>query len=705
MTVERTGSAPVPTCEDWARLSSPAHGASFTGLVESAAWTVRKAVDDATEAIADLSSYRAVFAPRVSRLGFAPSASEEPVLAARSLVAMWLSAYSLGAVDVGDSFRSAEQRFVGANGASLPRLARRGARPGFAKLPPPAALFALLPYVLDPLAPGTRRSVLRRPDELGDRGRRKARGVYYTPGDVAAHMVRASGAPAWRSCADPACGTGVFLRAALLERGIPLGRLFGIDKDVFAPDACAFVLAVAAFTRSRRWPSVWSAWQTSRSGLATLDSLGLVPGVGLDRASQERREREFRAVRRALEAGETPPVADEQAPLTALGSLFPPLRDGVDLVVSNPPYTKLGLGPTFDPASSRFASLGSSGARRTSRVEALFVELAWQLLSEEGGMSLVLPLSVATSRKPEFVRLRGAMQRLGGEWDMSFFDRAPDALFGDDVKTRNAILTFRRGPRRSIRTTTLLRWTSRTRQTFLRSIEPCPIDCDIGPFVPKVGSAAESALLARLCGLPSCLGAATSLIATARPRLREATFDDAVYVGPTAYNWLGCSRDLAAFVERGHSSESDLTALIFPNADLADAALAVIASRVTFWLWRVQGDGFHVTRTFLRDLPFGLHRLPHRDLGELAAAGRALWSAMREAPIVSVNKRRQTVSFSSLAAGDLLDVADRQLARAFQLEAVVSSCSIRDWHENLVVVDIERRDPEPPLERGQTVAA
>jgi hypothetical protein len=133
---------------------------------------------------------------------------------------------------------------------------------------------------------------------------------------------------------------------------------------------------------------------------------------------------------------------------------------------------------------------------------------------------------------------------------------------------------------------------------------------------------------------------------------------------------------------------------------LADAALAIIASRITFWLWRVEGDGFHVTRSFLGDLPFAIHLLPEHRLAELAAAGKDLWSAMRRDPVVSINKGRRTVAFSSLVAADLLDRVDDTLANVFALENELAAHSVRAWHENLIVVDFERRASRPLLAKG-----
>lgn len=690
---------------DWVSLSSPAPGRNFTVQVEDLGSQVREAIEEVLGASASgASAYRRVFGPRLGHLGFQPSADQEPVLAARAVVGMWLSGYALGAVAEGEPYAVAEAWFT--DGVSpLPQLSPRDKRPVFRALPPPPVVFALLPYILDPLAPGTRRSVMRQPSEAADRQLRKAAGLYYTPGDLAAHMVGEGSADRHRHCLDPASGTGVFARAAVLLRAASDSAVFGIDVDPFAADAAAFVLATASLSCSRKWPSPWSAWHDARMRLATLDSLLVVPGIELDSKRQAQRENEFRTVAEMLAAGETPSAANKQAPLTALGSLFPPLRSGVDLIASNPPYTPLGIRPALDSVTSRYSCLGASGASASTRTEALFVELALRLLGAEGSLSLVLPLSVATSSRSEFVALRRAMQLDGAAWTYSFFDRAPDALFGDDVKTRNVIATCKRKGSPSLRTTRLQRWTSWTRTRLFASIETCEIDFDIETFIPKVGEPSEVCLLKRLLSTRTRLGDAA--IQVTKLRLEEFANNPlpAVLIAPTAYSWLGCAREASAFARHGHTSGNELSAVYFASDEFADAALAVVASRLTWWLWRVEGDGFHVTQTFLRRLPFPIHAIDPDSVSLLASVGRRMWRAMSAEPVVSTNRGRRTVAFCPLTAGELLDAADECVIGAFELDAVVSPASVRAWHENVVVVDAERRAPGPLLKKGYTSAA
>lgn len=688
---------------DWISHSSPAPGRNFTVLAEGLGSVVRRMNEQAAETLLNPGALARTLAPRIAGLGSSDSAVDSTTLTSRALVGMWLSGYALGFLGPKDSLSTAERWFTGGS-RSLPRLAGRNARIDSPELPAPEVVFALLPYLLDPLAPGTRRSTMRRPEESADRRSRKERGVFYTPGDVAAHMAVTATERGISTCLDPCCGTGVFLRAALLTGRCDFEGLFGIDIDPLAADACAFVLATAAIAKMDSWPTPWAAWHSARSRLATADSLQLMArdeGV----VEPETRLRQFERLSRRLRAGEFPSPAEPQSVAADVAQVFPQLREGADLVISNPPYAQLGPRPLFGGLGSNFSTLGAEGARPATRLEGLFVELAWRLISERGVFSLVLPLSIATNSSTQFVEVRKGLQALRGELQVSFFDRAPDALFGDDVKTRNTIVRFRAGRPQGLSTSGLLRWTSGTRRGFFSSIEHCVVGAQVASYIPKIGSPAEARLLARLSALPSCLGAASERVSALTLARGQDSQSEAVFVGPTAYNWLSCSRSTTTLFGEGHSSESQLTAMEFATPQLADATFAILASRVTFWLWRVEGDGFHVTRRFLTRLPFAVHLLPSRVLSELACVGRELWAAAERRPIVSINKGRRTVSFSSLADPDLVDRADASIARAFGFEEALDAIAIRRWHENLVVVDFERRDRAALVGKGDVLAA
>ena len=249
--------------------------------------------------------FSSLYAPRVSGLGFRLDSEDLPARWSWAVVAQWLTGYAIGAVDAADSLADAERWFL-AGHRGFPHIAPEISAKSIAKLVSPAETYALLPYLLDPLSPGTRRSVLKSEEPRRDRQTRKSAGVYYTPADVASFMAATIDVERAETCLDPACGSGVFLRAAL-SRGMARRRLavFGCDIDPLAAEQCAFVLlATEGAMRSLRQP--WATWHLHRMNLATVDSLLLDPGSVLGESEQRIRGGEIERVRTSLRAGHAP---------------------------------------------------------------------------------------------------------------------------------------------------------------------------------------------------------------------------------------------------------------------------------------------------------------------------------------------------------------------------------------------------------------
>ena len=208
---------------DWLRLASPSTRRPMSTLVERLGAPVR-AVARSLEADLARRSDDLVWAqaPRAGGLGYSLATADVGRRAAWWLLGQWLCAYALGAIDPAATLLDAEEWFYG-GGAPLDRqrLAPRG---GFVPLEAtPAEAWSLLPYLLDPTGQGTRRQVLDSDAHRPDHEHRKKNGVYYTPADVAHFMARAVMQEGTNTLLDPACGSGVFLRAGC-SRSIPPSR-------------------------------------------------------------------------------------------------------------------------------------------------------------------------------------------------------------------------------------------------------------------------------------------------------------------------------------------------------------------------------------------------------------------------------------------------------------------------------------------------
>lgn len=669
---------------EWAKTGSPEPGASLITKVERVGIQLRPFVDEVAAWVKPAGQELVhSWAPRQSGLGF--SAGTGGTLSRRLawlLVAQWLTAVAQGAVAADSSLQEAEDWFVGDAAPSswtfAPAL-RPAASVGELDR---ATVGALLPYLLDPLSPATRKDVLAGRGNGQDRSKRKAEGIYYTPADVSLAMVKACLVGGRPRVLDPACGTGVFLKAARCLN--PDVRVFGVDLSQVAVEMCAFVL-LAAEADPDPASSPWHRWHAIRCRLAVADSLLLDRGEGSDSRRRERAAQHAELLAQLSEGVDPGPNPDQHVS-SDLEVVFPELDDGADLVISNPPYAALGARSDLGALSRRFACFAARPATAPSNTFLPFVEQTWRLLAPHGTGSTVVPLSVTYGSSTQLRALRAAMEAQFGAWEVLSFDRAPDALFGDDVKTRASILRFRAGLPKGLVTTGVIRWTSRTRGSVLARPKMTAVpEPQFDRCLPKLGSVPEAALYAALRSVGRRL--IDGPVTVSR---RAATLDTweqpCVLVGGTAYNWLGLELPIQGEPPVGAAPAPRACVETISEVE-AQAVYALLSSRVIYWLWRTEGDAFHVPTGFLANLPFDISAISANALADLAALGSAAWAVARATPIISVNKGRTTVAFSPYRDADLLDRIDEAVGVAWGLAPEISGADLRGWYSDVLVVD------------------
>lgn len=518
-----------------------------------------------------------------------------------------------------------------------------------------AELSELLPYLLDIYGRTSRLDVMRNEALSENRAARKAAGSFYTPVDVADFMVTsiaskpsddAFEAEWWM---DPACGSGVFLAAALklrmqhnAERAIEFAtsKLTGYDISPQACDFAAFVI-LSQLAHHTQFPI--DTWETIRRNIAARDAT-------------------------------TNAFSPSKLGLRASVGVEGPLR-----LICNPPYAvSSSEAPTF------------LDGQPTKSLYLPFVEMTWRVANcPDDAAVVVVPLSLAFNRSADHRRCRSAMAREGGEWTLLFFDRQPHALFGEEAKTRAAIAIRRPGPiPAEIRTSGLLKWTSRQRTAIFSERRAVSIgQTKIGRLIPKLGSSKEVDLYSALDGL--------RLQTTGRPHPTKANADEIVgsqlnadvFMAGTAYNFLNVFRNYPDQLSwRGTLSASGIHRLQCATMEEADAVTAILSARLTFWLWHVECDGFHVPTWFLTELPLLNLRLSPRVQHQLAILGREVWTGLQKDILTSVNGGRLTFAFRPTHVAEVRTEIDRLLLR--EVECCDSHVDmLRDFEQRVVSID------------------
>lgn len=529
----------------------------------------------------------------------------------------------------------------------------------------------LLPYVMEVFEVGpTGGSRTADASRRNDRQRKRQLGTFYTPSDVVDFIVGET-VRSWLrlvqhspkrtpTVLDPACGTGIFLLCAfdklvdwfgvsgsVADRvALCTTSLFGIDVSEHAVQGSSFAMLARCISRAndRQNGSLSAFWGRILGNHVVLD------------ATQLLKLRTTEVSGTPLELGVENPALER----LSLAATFPALADGADILVGNPPYsTANGLPSATD------------GTRGTAYLP--FVRMMWELTrNDESTSGVVVPLSLGYHSGGPFRSVRRDMAKVPGIWTVSFFDRTPDSLFGDDVKTRNCIALLSRDNDcvASLRTSSFVRWNSRQRSSLFSTLTHTTSDWRLATSViPKLGNDLE---VESYRAIRSDKHDVLSAFAGSSPITvgHEQSATSRILVGPTAYNWISAFRFhpyklLDDFAPQKLSSIC--TKVYCADDQDADAVFALCSSRLAYWLWRVEGDGFHVGRGFIFSLPTPfkeMSRSQHTELGEL---GRKIWGEMQRNPVFSVNKGVRSISFSPRESHATLSLIDEFLASVLHL--------------------------------------
>ncbi len=593
-------------------------------------------------------------------------------LAAWGMVSIWVTGVVTGNLDVDATFSEAEEWFlVPDSPARLSDLwsshVMREAEKALPGVIDPEIALNMLPYILDPHGPGSRASVMRDPSTASARMKKRANGSFYTPVDVARYMVANSfaslGGAVVPTVYDPACGTGVFLKAGLRElqsRGkLPNSltaatqHLFGTDIALWPLDASAFVLlAEILVSDGNSVGQPYEIWWKLRQNLRHADALTIQPFVIVD----ERYDAD-----------------DGGANRLALSELFPAMRESPTVIVGNPPYADIGENPH---SAQIVQSLKTMQVKPHPNAEVYvgFVEQMIRLANrEQFSGCLVLPLSVAYSIGSQFVSVRQIIQQTAGHWRFAFFDREPQALFGEDVKTRNAIAFWKRDETSEtpvIFSGPLRRWRGPSRAAMFKRIKFTEIPSDIQGGIPKLEGNQQVSAFEILRNRWDRLERA--ILGVGRVSLAETLMGDdrSVFVGSTAYNFLNVflRPPRSLFPPETQLSENALHEIRCGSTTDALVVFGMLTSHLAYWLWQTYGDGFHVSRRFLTDFPFGVDVLGSPSAEPLATIGARLWSDISLEPIISLNRGRTSLGYDPSGRADLRTAVDTTLVDVAGIE-------------------------------------
>lgn len=562
--------------------------------------------------------------------------------------------------------------------------------------------------------------------------KKKTRGIYYTPTDVVEFITentlgkysaellgiqtpdKVLESLKLLSIIDPSCGTGTFLRKCLrillntYENinidDCPLAtslqyNIYGVDKSATAIESCILILLtsnVKSLLKSKYSPlTLWNlATLNIRSGDSTT---GLLHDYKkhielLKKLSQIRVQKKEMLLHQCYDCNLIDNQSQEliyQHASTEYNNasfyfplIFPEVFvcGGFKCVLGNPPYSSSPKGGNVN--TSNYVSYGDN-------LYTLFVENMKYLSDNTNSVSgMVIPLSIAYHTGQHYKSLRKFIEDDSATWRFFHFDRSPDSLFGDDIKTRNCII-FRQAvdvSNKKLYTSSLTRWNSRDRDKLFANI-PCIEIGNIGiiNYVPKVSHELELQALNKLRNLKGNLSELINKIPKAQLFDSKLTYNQCVYFYSTAYNWIPVFLD-SPYSTNNKGEKIITTSLWGVKCSSKEDALFLFActsSTISYWLWVLRGDGFHLSSQVLKQLPFHPSQFSSNARNKLESLATTLWSEVIKHPISKVNSGKTIINYNFIACRSIIEKIDSLLIRELDLPSSFSKF-LKEWYFNMV---------------------
>ena len=407
---------------------------------------------------------------------------------------------------------------------------------------------------------------------------KKTNGIYYTPDDVVVYItkqcisrMRNSGTLSEKSTfVDCSCGSGLFLSQILNE----LVQSYGYSPDhvvknmIYGVDISKTAKLFTLFTVALNYSRIIKTTPEELHVVISCLSKHIVVGDG------------------------TLTTTFDNLPLFSC-------------VIGNPPY----------------------GTNNSFQYSNQFIPFVYNMINcsdETGVSSLIVPLSITYSTKNDFKKLRQFMLDQRGTWYFDNYDRSPDALFGDDVKTRNTIISINKNEKSGIHTTGLQRWTSKNRSIIL-DVNKSFIDTDLklvdGVF-PKIGQKFQDKFLSKLLNIYD----------NKPTMISKNKTENSIFIKNTTYNWISAYDEPPLMTDKKGSKQiaSGFNEIFCTSYEAKLLYLALLNSTWGYLLWALLGDGFHFTSKYITLLEPILSKTSSKDKDQLIATIKNVMKSCKE---------------------------------------------------------------------------
>lgn len=529
--------------------------------------------------------------------------------------------------------------------------------------------------------------------------KKKKLGIYYTPNDVVEYIVDKVLANlhienfcfeqlSELKILDPACGTGIFLKI-LTERiskqystlGLQNSFKYTLTKNIFAIDkspsatlnSCYILLMSCIDELLVTNESPQEIWNLISKNILCADAtLGYLQNSNI-------KETELNT--------ETCTFPKELLGSYNIQEIFPKVFNrhdqGFNIIIGNPPYYKL---TSSNSQKSKIDYFDTNILSKDSNIYMIFLEMMKRYSSAFNYSSgMIVPLSISYTEGTASTKIRELIELDRGSWEFNFFDRSPDSLFGDDVKTRNAIVFRWKENSKSIYTTNLNRWNSRQRDMLFKLIKSIPLKTriSINEWIPKISTEEEIEVLKRIVeNKTSPLDGTIKLTYT---NLQNESSKELLYFYGTAYNWIPVFKDIPPSFNANNDVyiPNSLWAIKCKNSLQKDFLYILYNSRLMYWLWAITGDGFHFSMKNLEVFKIDNSYLIKDYMQLITSLSEELWNSVKKNYVKKVNSGKSIGNFSPFSSQEIINKIDNLLIRLFKLPKSFERF-LRGWYFNQI---------------------
>ena len=342
---------------------------------------------------------------------------------------------------------------------------------------------------------------------------------------------------------------------------------------------------------------------------------------------------------------------------------------GFNCIIGNPPYSSNNI----DYDKSIINSYVSYTSTSYDKKYLFFIENLIYLSANNSVSGLVIPLSLAYNKKKPFISLRKSIEEDSAKWKLAFFDRSPDSLFGDDVKTRNIIVIRDNFNNKfQLETTSLIRWNSKERDKLFSNISyKCIENINIENGIPKIGSDLEEKVYSKLYSNNSLYD--TDLFEG----------EDIIYYYPTAYNWLPFLIEKPHCYDLKNNEIKSSVKFIRTSSNDKYLLYSLLCSTISYWLWIVEGDVFHLSSSFIKELPYDTKVFSKEDIEDLKQYGLELWLDVKKYEFSSNNAGRIIINYSYINSFNIIEKINAVIIKAYKLPEEFN-IYLKKWYFELI---------------------